>query len=189
MWQGHVAGTNPIVWKLNFHENSCCGDEILSARRVLWIQISLNWGDMSRRQNNVTPWLHTRSPRVNCSCNMSLWHFRKISQSENEITICPCNKTLRANTSRNLSPPHAPSCEQRMQFFPVTSLQHVPSCVPTFTVSPTFELNTFTVYSWVNFLLPKLSREDKRVTIRKGTLFTCKQAKKIPCQGSKWRPT
>ena len=32
-----------------------CGDEILSARHVPWIQISVNWGDMSQRQNNVTP--------------------------------------------------------------------------------------------------------------------------------------
>ena len=115
-----VPATNPIVWTLNFHEKSCCGDEILSARHVPWIQISLNWGDMSRRQNNVTLRLHARSPRVNCSCNMSPRHFRKINQSENEIATCPCDKTLRVNTSRNLSPQHAPSCEQRMKFFPAT---------------------------------------------------------------------
>ena len=49
---------------------------------------------MSRRQNNVTPRLHARSPRVKCSWNMSPRHFRKISHSENKITICPCDKTL-----------------------------------------------------------------------------------------------
>ena len=71
--RGHVAGTcrgdfvpatNPIVWTLDFHEKSCCGDEILSPRHVPWIQISLNSGDMSRRQNNVTPRLNPRSPRT-----------------------------------------------------------------------------------------------------------------------------
>ena len=46
--------------------------------------------------------------------------LRKINQSENEITACPCNKTLRVNTSRNLYPQHNPSCEQRMKFFPAT---------------------------------------------------------------------
>ena len=117
----------------------------MSARHVPWIQISLKWGDMSRRQNNVTPRLHARSPRVNCSCNMSPRHFRKINQSENEITICSCDKTLRVNTSRNLSPQHAPLCEQRMKFFPATCpcnmsprvcrpLQFIAMRAPVFTV-------------------------------------------------------
>ena len=81
-WLGHkgrhaqgdmlqVPATNPIV----FHEKSCCGDEIVSARHVgpefrsVWIE------------NKTTE--HASSPRVNRSCNMSPRH--KIIQSENVI--------------------------------------------------------------------------------------------------------
>ena len=77
-----VPVTNPIVWTLDFHKKSCRRDEILSPRHVPWIQISLNWGDMSRRQNNVTPRLNARSPRVNCSCDMSPRHFGKYTNQK-----------------------------------------------------------------------------------------------------------
>ena len=127
--RGHVAGTcrgdfvpatNPIVWTLDFHEKSCCGDEILSPRHVPWIQISLNLrGHVAATKQRYTP-----VKRKVASCELFMRHvpatLRKINQSENEITTCPCDKTLRVNTSRNLSPQHAPSCEQRMKFFPAT---------------------------------------------------------------------
>ena len=66
----------------------------------------------------------TTFERKVASCELFMRHvpatLRKINQSENEITTSPCDKTLRVNTSRNLSPQHAPSCEQRMKFFPAT---------------------------------------------------------------------
>ena len=66
----------------------------------------------------------TTFKRKVASCELFMRHvpatLRKINQSENEITTCPCDKTLRVKTSRNLSPQHAPSCEQRMKFFPAT---------------------------------------------------------------------
>ena len=67
---------------------------------------------------------YTPVTRKVASCELFMRHvpatLPKINQSENEITTCPCDKTLRVNTSRNLSPQHAPSCEQRMKFFPAT---------------------------------------------------------------------
>ena len=67
---------------------------------------------------------YTPVKRKVASCELFMRHvpatLRKINQSENEITTCPCDKTLRVNTSRNLPPQHAPSCEQRMKFSPAT---------------------------------------------------------------------
>ena len=67
---------------------------------------------------------YTPVKRKVASCELFMRHvpatLRKINQAENEITTCPCDKTLCVNTPRNLSPQHAPSCEQRIRFFPAT---------------------------------------------------------------------
>ena len=81
-----------------------CPREMSPEFRSVWIKGTCR-GDKTTE--------HARAPRVNCSCNMSPRHFRKINQSEDVIQA---SKT----PSRNLSPQHAPSCEQRMKFFPET---------------------------------------------------------------------
>ena len=86
--------------------------------------------DMSRNSNQfelrghvaATKQRYTPVKRKVASCELFMRHvpatLRKINQSENKITTGPCDKTLRVNTSTNLSPQHAPSCERRMKYFP-----------------------------------------------------------------------
>ena len=127
MLQGHVAGTNPIVWTLDFHEKSCCGDEILSPRHAPWIQISLNWGTCRGDK--------TTFERKVASCELFMRH---VPAENKPIRKRNHDKSLRQD----------PPCEHFKKPIPATcpfvwtaheilprdmSLQHVPSCEPTFT--------------------------------------------------------
>ena len=127
--------------KVGSHEGTCCRD--MSRGQSHRVNARLSWEILLRGRNFVsatcplnsnqfelrghvaaTKQRYTPVKRKVASCELFMRHvpatLRKINQSENEITTCPCDKTLRVNTSRNLSPQHASSCEQRMKFFPAT---------------------------------------------------------------------
>ena len=109
-----IPTTNPIVWTFSFHEKSCCGDEILCARPVPWIQIILKWGDMSQRQNNG------RTRKV-ASRELFMQHVpaaleknkpirrRHLSSQKHLQETYPRNMLLRVNSAWNSSPRHAPA--------------------------------------------------------------------------------
>ena len=124
MLQGHVAGTlsprqipsceRSIFIKNVVARTKFCPRDMSPEFKSVWIEGTCR-GDKTTLQPGK---------RKVALCELFMRHvpvtLRKINQSENEITTCPCDKTLRVNTSRNLSPQHAPSCEQRMKFFPAT---------------------------------------------------------------------
>ena len=118
MLQGHVAAT------LSPRQIPSCERSIFMKSLVAGTcPLNLNQFEL-RGHVAATKQRYTPVKRKAASCELFMRHvpatLRKINQSENEITTCPCDKTLRVNTSRNLSPQHAPSCEQRMKFFPAT---------------------------------------------------------------------
>ena len=120
-----------VFVKVGTHEGTCCRvmsrGQIPSCKRSIFMK-NLVAGtkfcprDMSPEFRSV--WIegtcrvdkttkHARSPRLNCSCNMSPGHLRKIT---NQKTSFQFQKALHWN----LSLQHTPSCEQRMKFFPAT---------------------------------------------------------------------
>ena len=132
--------------KVDSHEGTCCRDmsrRLCPRDKSHRVNARFSWKILLRGRNFVpatcplnsnqfelrghvaaTKQRYNPVKRKVASCELFMRHvpatLRKINQSENEITTCPCDKTLRVNTSRNLSPQHAPSCEQRMKFFPAT---------------------------------------------------------------------
>ena len=97
---------------------------------VPWIQITLNWGDMSQRQHNGT--------RKVASCELFMQHVLATLQK---------NKPIRKR-NHDMSLRQDPPCEHFKKPIPATcpfvwtaheilsrdmSLQHVPSCEPTLT--------------------------------------------------------
>ena len=102
MLQCHIPATNAIVWTLNFHEKACCGDEILSTRPVPWIEISLNWGDMSQRQNKGT--------RKVASCELFMQHVPAPHFKKPIPATCPFVWTAHEILPRDMFLQHVPSC-------------------------------------------------------------------------------
>ena len=121
MLQSHFAETNPIVWTLNFHEKSCCGAEILSLQHVPWIQISLNWRDMSRWQNNRT--------RKVASCELFMQQVPLTLEKNKPI------RKRHLSSQKPFKKPIPATCPFMWRVHEILprdmSLQHVPSCVPT----------------------------------------------------------
>ena len=130
-----------LTLKVGSHEGTCCRNMsrdkshrvnarfswkiLLRERKFFPATCPLNSNQFELRGHvAATKQRYTPVKRKVASCELFMRHvpatLRKINQSENKITTCPCDKTLRVNTSRNLSPQHAPSCEQRMKFFPAT---------------------------------------------------------------------
>ena len=92
---GKAAKSGPRYIKVGTHEGACCRDMsrgpkshhvntrfswkiLLRGRNFVPATCPLNSNQFELRgwrQNNVTPRLNTRSPRVNCSCDMSPRYF------------------------------------------------------------------------------------------------------------------
>ena len=121
-----VSGTKfcPATCPLNSNQFELWGHVTATKQRYTPVKRKVASCELFMRHVPATKQRYTPVTRKVASCELFMRQvpatLRKMNQSENEIITCPSDKTLRVNTSRNLSLQHAPSCEQCMKFFPGT---------------------------------------------------------------------